>query len=171
MRCDANGLLTRSDADSEAWKEVYIMYASTAADYSEPIPLFTAAQDHNVYHTQDQEPDTQMIPTDRPKIMNHTAQVSEEHSAPRDSEGLTPSNQSQRDVPPSASEPHNIALALDYGQRSVPGHDTDGSHEDEHQQNSHRGQPSEFAVDSVRVSHMNTSPSAALMTDTMSLGS
>jgi GTP cyclohydrolase III len=46
-----------------------------------------------------------------------------------------------------------------------------GSHEDEHQQNSHRGQPEEIEVDSVRVSHMDKSPSAALMTDTMSLGS
>lgn len=132
------------------------MSVITAADYNEDIPLLT---------NQDQELVTQMTPTDRPEIVNHAAQVSEKPNAPRDSKSLTPSSQSQRDDPPSASEPHSIVPEVSDSQEPVLRDDTEDSNEDEHQQNGHLGQPDEIEVDSVRVSHTRKTSFATLRSD------
>jgi hypothetical protein len=86
-------------------------------------------------------------------MVNHTAQVSERLGAPGDIENSTPSSQSHREDPPLASEAHDIAPETPDSQETPLGEDTRDSHEDEHQQNGHHGQPSEIEVDSVRVSH------------------
>jgi hypothetical protein len=106
-----------------------------------------------------------MLPTDRPRIVNHAAQVSERLGPPRDSENLTPSSQSQRDDPPSASEAHNLAPEVPDDQEPLLEEDTGDSHEDEQQRGGHHGQPNEIEVDSVRVSHTRGASSAALRSD------